>query len=97
MYRAQYKVPGGKLVKVSVTLLDDTIQYVQFTGDFFLHPETVLADLEKFLVGKKGDETALSEHIDAFFREHAVQVIGCSAQDFAHVIIMAISSHASVS
>ncbi|MCF2138137.1 MAG: hypothetical protein K9W43_12975 [Candidatus Thorarchaeota archaeon] len=97
LYRAQYKVPGGKLIKVQVTLSDATIQQIQFTGDFFLHPESALVGLEEALIGEQVDETSLSERIDAFFREQGVQVIGCSAQDFAHVIALAFSTTASSS
>ncbi len=90
MYHGEYKVPGGKLIKVSFSLSEGVIESIRFTGDFFLHPETALSELEEHLVGEVVDETALSERIASFFDDGGVQAIGCSANDFAHVVVLAV-------
>lgn len=44
IYKAQ------KLIKVTVSY-DDKIRAIKLNGDFFLHPEESIADLERMLVG----------------------------------------------
>ncbi len=48
--QATRKVEGGKLVTVEV-LYSNTIEKVNVTGDFFIHPEEGLEDVEQALVG----------------------------------------------
>ncbi|MFC1750265.1 lipoate protein ligase C-terminal domain-containing protein, partial [Pseudomonadota bacterium] len=52
IFRAIKKVVGGKLVKVRIDAEQGgSINAVQITGDFFLHPEDALTDVEKNLIG----------------------------------------------
>lgn len=90
MFRASYKVPGGKLIKVQVAVAEGKITHVQFTGDFFLHPEDSLAKIESALIGSDVDVNKLTATIQSSLTENSVQMIGCSAEDFAHVIAKAV-------
>lgn len=54
---AEEKVPGGKLVRVTV-ITDATGRRVEISGDFFLHPEEGIALLEDALGGLGGAEPA---------------------------------------
>jgi lipoate---protein ligase len=45
------KVPGGKLLRVSVDHEGSRIVAVKFTGDFFVHPEEAVERLEGRLAG----------------------------------------------
>jgi lipoate-protein ligase A len=58
MSTAEEKVPGGKLVRV--TLLPDG--RVEITGDFFLHPEEGITHLENAL--RRLDGTTPSAEIE---------------------------------
>jgi hypothetical protein len=49
--KAVYKVPGGKLLRVSVEYDGGTIREVRFSGDFFIHPEDALERVEAALKG----------------------------------------------
>ena len=49
--RGEYKVPGGKLVAADVDVADGRIARVHISGDFFLEPDEVLADLNASLAG----------------------------------------------
>lgn len=44
---------GGKMVKVAVRSTNGKIDDVRITGDFFSHPEGVIEELERKLVGLK--------------------------------------------
>ena len=46
---ANYKAPGGKLVRVRLREEQGLIRSVKITGDFFLIPEEVLGKLENML------------------------------------------------
>ena len=52
-YSASEKVVGGKLVSIEVSAEDNVVSGVKITGDFFLHPEESISDLESSLVGVK--------------------------------------------
>lgn len=53
---AESKVPGGKLVRIKVDCFDGAIRSVRIEGDFFVHPEEGIADLESSLVeSRPGD------------------------------------------
>ncbi|NMA78244.1 MAG: lipoate--protein ligase family protein, partial [Actinomycetales bacterium] len=54
----QYKVRGGKLVSVDVTVAEDRIATAHVFGDFFLEPDDALEDLNAALVGMPVSSTA---------------------------------------
>ena len=89
MGSASLKVSGGKMVNTKVELHNDSIISVQFTGDFFLHPEELIEVIESSLIGKRLDEDDLAQTINYVLQEHNAQLIGASAQDFARVIMEA--------
>ncbi|MFB6299220.1 MAG: hypothetical protein ABEH65_03065 [Halobacteriales archaeon] len=80
---ASRKVPDGKLVRVTADV-NDTIQNVTITGDFFLEPPEARTDLEDAIEGQPADvsEATLVEAIQAV----DAQLIGFEASDLAAVI-----------
>ncbi len=89
MGRAEYKVEGGKLIKVQLTLEDKKIKKIKITGDFFLHPEEVIEDIEQALEGCLLDEQKLSRLIENVLESKQAVSLGVSPRDFARCIIMA--------
>lgn len=87
MGSASLKISGGKMVNARVELRNGSIISVQFTGDFFLHPEELIEVIESSLFGKRLCEVA--QTIDHVLQEHNAQLIGASAHDFARVIMEA--------
>jgi len=91
---ADYKVEGGKLLRVRLTTAagDDapTIASITLTGDFFMHPEDAVEDLEARLTGAPLEPEALRSRVRAFY-ESGVQVIGADVDDVVHVILSAAS------
>ena len=86
MKRFDYKVPGGKLLCAKVEARDDTITFLQFTGDFFLLPETDLETLEEKLLGHKTDPGKIKETIVDFFTQRKTRIAGAEPEDFAYVL-----------
>ena len=87
-----YKVPGGKLVKIELALetADEIkmIKDIRITGDFFMHPEDLVEELEEGLRGSKLEdagtkiERVLVARVDA-------QMIGIEGRDIVHAIELA--------
>lgn len=86
---ADYKAPGGKMVRVRLTERDGRIESVKLSGDFFLIPEDSLPKLEKMLVDVRLDESELKLLVDRFFRGTQAQGLGVSPEDFVKAILSA--------
>ena len=89
MGKAEYKVAGGKLVRVQLVKKEGRIEKLKITGDFFLHPEELIEDLEKALVGQPLNLSDLDEFIGAFIKRRGATLLGASPEDFAKCISMA--------
>jgi lipoate-protein ligase A len=51
----EYKVPGGKLVVVDLSVVDGHLAQVQVSGDFFLEPDSELDTIDAALHGLPAD------------------------------------------
>jgi len=86
---ADYKAPGGKLVRVRLREEQGVIRSIKITGDFFLIPEESLGKLEKMLEDVPLREAELRLLIDRFFRGKGAQGLGVSSDDFVKAILAA--------
>jgi Bacterial lipoate protein ligase C-terminus len=86
---ADYKAPGGKLVRVRLREEQGLIRAVRITGDFFLVPEESLGKLEKMLEDTPLREAELRLLVDRFFRGTGAQGLGVSSDDFVKAILSA--------
>lgn len=82
--RAEYKVHGGKLVAAEAHLVQGHIVGVKITGDFFMHPEEAIIDLENTITGITQEE--LDSTINRFFTDRNIILFGVTPSDFAHVV-----------
>lgn len=77
------KIPGGKTVKVDITISDDgKILEAIISGDFFIYPEDALEDLEKELKNKTISEAL---KVIGSFKEK-MEVLGASLEVFAELL-----------
>ncbi len=89
--RADYKVPEGKLIRVHVWHRNGVVDKVRFYGDFFMHPEEAMEELENSL---KGLDVSEAGHIISSFFE-SVEIVGAKAEDFTHALSLAIKKEIS--
>ena len=87
-------LPGrqsGGLVQAGVAYdrVRRRIQQVWFTGDFFVSPKRVIADLEATL--RDTDAADCQRRVQAFFAEREVDMLGLQPADFVAVIQLALS------
>ena len=80
----EYKVPGGKLVAVDLTVADDHLAQVSVSGDFFLYPEETLALITHALNGQPANASReeLTAAVDAAVPPDA-ELFGFSAEAVA--------------
>ena len=90
--RVEFKVPGGKLIAAEAEAEGGRIVRVKITGDFFMHPEEAIEELEDSLTGVPMDEWSLEEAVNGFFGGRSIELIGVSPGDFVHVIRMSLGS-----
>ncbi len=84
---AKQKVKEGKLVKVEVEY-DETIKKLNITGDFFLHPEDVLDEIEKSMIGLEKDVSidTLVFKIHEITGNYDARMVGISPESLALII-----------
>lgn len=85
--QSKQKVKEGKVVKVEVEY-DEVIKNVRITGDFFLHPEDILEEIEKSMVGleRNADEETITSNILKVTADRDIQMIGISPGSIALLI-----------
>ncbi|HUV24111.1 MAG TPA: hypothetical protein VMW26_01650 [Methanomassiliicoccales archaeon] len=85
---AERKVKGGKLVRVRLIHDGEMIRSVRITGDFLLHPEETLVDIEMGLFGipLDGGRDFFLEVVNGIAAERNAQFIGFSAEDIADLL-----------
>lgn len=83
-----YKVPNGKLLKVSVDHEEDRIIKVQIRGDFFIHPEESIDELELALKDADYKKKAVNDIISKFFLQDGLVAFGITPQALADAIMM---------
>jgi hypothetical protein len=82
------KVKGGKLVRVRLIHDGVAIRSVRITGDFLLHPEEALVDIEVGLCGipLDGGRDSFLEVVNKIAAERGAQFIGFSTEDIADLL-----------
>jgi len=83
--KGELKVKGGKLIKCMIKLKRGKIEEIKFSGDFFMHPEDKIEELEEMLAGVKLDEESIKCKIYGFSEN--VEMIGITADDLVKVIM----------
>ena len=90
MEESSYKVPGGKLVKIKLLRKPlQKIEVVQILGDFFLHPEEAIVDIERALVNVDLEEASIVKTIESVLTKRNAIIIGAKPADIAKAILQA--------
>lgn len=89
----EYKTPGGKLIAVDFSTVDGRLRDVTITGDFFLYPEDVLAQLTKALDGLSVEltESEIAERVRMAMPRNA-ELVGSSPEAIGAAVRRALAS-----
>lgn len=90
---ATQKILGGKLVRIKIAF-DEKIQKLQITGDFFLHPEECVHDIENALIGVdiNFQPEALVNQITGILKSQNAEIIGMDSETVVRTMKMAIEN-----
>ncbi len=82
----KYREKVGKLVAVDVECTGGKISSIRITGDFFLHPEEKIIQIEKSILGSDMDisENDLEKIISSELR--SALLVGATSADLARII-----------
>ncbi|UCE75149.1 MAG: hypothetical protein JSV56_05445 [Methanomassiliicoccales archaeon] len=83
-----YKVPNGKLLKVTVESENDKIEKVLIRGDFFIHPEESLDDLELALSGMEYFRKNVADTVGEFFSRSDLIAFGITPRAVVDAVMM---------
>lgn len=94
-----HKTPGGKLVRLQIEHSHFDVEHIRISGDFFLHPEESLGDLEAALVHFSRDISVdrLKEKIDKALEMRSAELVGLDTRTLATIIHAAIKPKESTS
>lgn len=90
----EYKVPGGKLVVVDLTVVDRRIAQVQVSGDFFLEPDSALDAINAAVCGLPADtsEAALTQAVRRVLESADVSLYGITPEAVAITVLRALQA-----
>ena len=85
-----YKVPQGKLLKISVEYnkKNDVIKNIWITGDFFAYPEEAIELMETKLRNTLMERSQLQETIRSIITKYHIQFIGVDPEGLTQAILM---------
>jgi hypothetical protein len=86
MKTINYKVPGGKMLKIKITIQGKIIETVTILGDFFLHPESTIEVIEERIRGCNVDVGLITSEIQKVLDNEKAVLIGVNALDIAKAI-----------
>lgn len=81
-----YKVPDGKMLKIKLDIEGESIKSIIILGDFFLHPESTIEQIEANLVGCKIDMETITARIQEVLDNSNSTLLGAKADDIAKAI-----------
>lgn len=85
--KCSLKVPNGKMLKVSVEFEKDRIEKVIIRGDFFIHPEESLDDLEMTLKGSGYNRKDIGNTVAKFFERRGLIAFGITPKAVTDAIM----------
>ncbi len=87
--QGSYEIKTKKgVIKVSVSIENNKMEWIRIEGDFFIYPEDVIWKAENDLKGLEINELLIKNRIREIFKN--VEFVGSSLEDFENVIMNAI-------
>ncbi len=82
------KVSGG-LIRIHTKIIDEVLEDILITGDFFIYPQSAVYDLEAYLKWNPINE--IEDKLKEFLESRDVKIIGLSKQEFIQLICEALN------
>jgi len=79
-----YKIPGGKLLRIDLEMENNIIQDIKITGDFFIYPEEGILSIENSLRGV--DKNQVVKALKKSLSPGKIKIIGFDISDIERAI-----------
>ena len=86
--KSVYKVPNGKLLKISLDFNNNIISEIRIMGDFFAYPEEAIEIMENELKNSSLNRESLLNIINSVIKENNIEFIGLNAEGLTDGIMM---------
>lgn len=83
-----YKVPNGKLLRLSLELKAGKISAIQLRGDFFMHPEEGVEAIEQALLGLAVDK-GIVKAVEKAAGDNSIEMFGLDSNAVFEAVKMA--------
>lgn len=77
---------AGKLLKIEIEVVNNSISKLKIYGDFFLHPEEGIEIIEENLLGCSYDFNIIKQKIDTILKQNNIQAVGIDSSSLAEAI-----------
>lgn len=77
----------GKTINRKTISMNNRINAIKITGDFFVHPEEGIEMLEEELIGTELERKVLLHKIDNFFSKNRIELFGIDPGSLAAAIM----------
>ena len=91
MLEGVYKAAKG-LIKVKAEVKSGHLSEIHISGDFFMHPEDSLWELENYLLGTETSKDKILSKLKTFYKQSNVLSPGVEPEDFAEAIVRTVCS-----
>lgn len=87
-----HKIPGGKLVRLSLEYDTAVLNHARICGDFFIHPEETIIEMENALLSLpvEAEVERIQQLLDRVVIRRNAQLIGIDTRTVATLIHEAI-------
>lgn len=86
MLKNVYKVPDGKMLKISLEKENNKIKKITINGDFFAHPEDCIEIMEKELQNVEINKEKIENMIRQIIITNDFKIFGFDEKDLATAI-----------
>lgn len=88
-----YKIPNGKMVRLYLDFDTTLLNYIQICGDFFVHPEETISEMERALtrIPIESGRGRVKGLLDRVVENNDAELIGVDTQSLADLICEAMN------
>lgn len=80
-----FKPTGGKLLRIQYQVDNQKVTEFMLRGDFFMHPETAITDIEKFVLKTCLDNDFVS-NFNKYLESNQIQIFGFTADNIFEIL-----------
>jgi len=85
----EYNYKSDKLLRITMRVIDDVIDEISLSGDFFAYPLDSVSNIEEELRGTLVDKKFLKEKLKDIFLKNKIKIEGITEEEIVRAIVQA--------